>query len=196
MKNIYSVREALNGLSCFTERDAAVTSAQMRGRNFSRSLVKGVAARCRWGMPQAVVCRPVYRGAPFPTLFWLTCPYLSHICGVLESAGAVKELEGYLNCCADKFRKYTINYVLARLSVLSRPEIKYIRLYRPEIWTVLHRTGIGGIRSGTPITVKCLHLQTATMLGLSGHPGESWLRSKFSQLCCKDASCHYLIQSK
>jgi hypothetical protein len=196
MKNVYSVREALNGLSCFTQRDVFITSAQMRGRNFNKNIVKAVAARCKWGMPQVILCRPVYKTMPFPTLFWLTCPYLSHLCGMLESAGAVKELEEYLNSRAEQYRKYVICYILARLSILSSTEIRFLRFYRPEIWSVLHETGIGGIRGDLPVTVKCIHLHTAAMMGLAGHPARSWLVSRFSQLCCKDGLCQCLIQSK
>ena len=46
------------------------------------------------------------------------------------------------------------------------------------------RSGIGGIKLGENITVKCLHLQTAAYIGLGGHPGSEWLKSKGLCLDC------------
>ena len=94
MKNLR--REVHGNLSFFSARDEIVAVGQMDGRNFHKGLVMSVAARCKWGMPQVLKCRPFYRGRPFPTLFWLTCPHLAYQCGRLESGGGVKALEDFL----------------------------------------------------------------------------------------------------
>ena len=68
-------------LSAFSYRDQKIVERQMDKRVFDPRLVMGVSCRCRLGYPQAVVCRPFFKSRPFPTLFWLTCPYLSYACG-------------------------------------------------------------------------------------------------------------------
>ncbi len=182
-------RGVLWNLSAFSCRDRRVVSAQMEKRLFDERLVAAVSCRCVYGFPQAVVCRPVWRGAPFPTTFWLTCPYLSRLCGTLESSGGVGRLEAVLATRAPEYRKYSSLYVTARLSLLSFAERKFLRAYRPKVWKALCSTGIGGIRRGPKTTAKCLHLQTAACLSLRGHPGEPWLREQIGTFSCKDRSC-------
>ena len=114
MKNLR--REVHGNLSFFSARDEIVAVGQMDGRNFHKGLVMSVAARCKWGMPQVLKCRPFYRGRPFPTLFWLTCPHLAYQCGRLESGGGVKALEDFLSENEKAYRLYNSRYAWLRLS--------------------------------------------------------------------------------
>ncbi len=182
-------REVHGNLSFFSARDEIVAVGQMDGRNFHKGLVMSVAARCKWGMPQVLKCRPFYRGRPFPTLFWLTCPHLAYQCGRLESGGGVKALEDFLSENEKAYRLYNSRYAWLRLSSLSGCERFFLRRYSPKIWKAMLRTGIGGIRLTEKLTVKCLHLQAATMLALPGHPAEAWFAEKFKEFCCKKAYC-------
>jgi hypothetical protein len=185
----FNLRETFRGFSSFHARDAVVVAAQMERRTFDPELVLAVAARCSWGFPQVLLCRPCFKGKPFPTLFWLTCPCVTAACGRLESVGGVGLLEAFLNERPREYRAYTTKYRLARLSVITPVEQFFLRRYQPKIWSVLERTGIGGIRTAQPLTVKCLHLQTGTMLGLPGHPARRWLIEKLGPLRCKDGAC-------
>ena len=185
MKNLR--REVHGNLSFFSARDEIVAVGQMDGRNFHKGLVMSVAARCKWGMPQVLKCRPFYRGRPFPTLFWLTCPHLAYQCGRLESGGGVKALEDFLSENEKAYRLYNSRYAWLRLSSLSGCERFFLRRYSPKIWKAMLR--IGGIRLTEKLTVKCLHLQAATMLALPGHPAEAWFAEKFKEFCCKKAYC-------
>ena len=51
----------------------------------------GIGLRCKYGHPQVIVNRPVSIEIAdinvFPTLFWLTCPYLRKAVARLESEG-------------------------------------------------------------------------------------------------------------
>ena len=187
MKNLR--REVHGNLSFFSARDEIVAVGQMDGRNFHKGLVMSVAARCKWGMPQVLKCRPFYRGRPFPTLFWLTCPHLAYQCGRLESGGGVKELEDFLSENEKAYRLYNFRYAWLRISSLSGCERFFLRRYSPKIWKAMLKTGIGGIHLTEKLTVKCLHLQAATMLALPGHPAEAWFAEKFKEFCCKKAHC-------
>lgn len=189
MRQVFAKREATVSLSLFSLKDRKVVSSQMEGRNFESSLVLYTAARCKWGHPQVLCCAPLLKGYPFPTIFWLCCPHLSHQCGVLESQGGVRLLEEFLRDHEAEYRRYQSDYALLRLRLISPCERQFLKQYRPRLWQVLRRTGIGGIRPGGRATAKCLHLQTGTALALSGHPARMWLKERLGSLSCDDCRC-------
>ena len=50
--------------------------------------------------------------------------------------------------------------------------------------------GVGGINwRDAPRAVKCLHLQTATWLGMGGHPAGEWLAEKIGAQDCAAGRC-------
>jgi len=55
--------------------------------------VSGVAVRCPFGRPAVIETRPVLRGAPNPTLLYLTCPYLVNVVSRVEAGGGVRALK-------------------------------------------------------------------------------------------------------
>jgi len=62
------------------------------GRN-PRSVLK-VLKRCGEGYPQVILSSPVLEdGTPFPTIFWLTCPFLIKEVSRLEGKGLIKHLQ-------------------------------------------------------------------------------------------------------
>ena len=177
-------------LSAFSYRDSAVVKRQMSHRVFDERIVSCVSRRCRWGCPQVIMCKPYVAGMPFPTLFWLTCPYLSRICGAVETDGGVGDLEDYILPYLDEYKRYNTIYALVRLSVLNRTERSFLHYYNKKVWNTLRTTGIGGIRQGKWNTVKCIHLQLATYLSLKGHPGTGWFQGNIVSFCCQDpVSC-------
>ena len=188
-------REIRTDLSHFSLRDKVVTEGQMKGHNFAPELIHSVACRCRWGFPQVLCCRPIFKGRPFPTTFWLCCPYLSYKCGTLESMGAIAEFERYLGARTADYRIYNALYALNRMSMLGHAEKDFMQTYRPKLFSALRVNGIGGIRQGTKPTVKCLHLQTGTMLSLRSHPGEDWIREHLGDLSCVNAHCSCFLQT-
>lgn len=182
-------RQVPASFSFFSARDEIVVARQMGGRNFQKGRVMSVAVRCKWGMPQVLKCRPFYRGRPFPTLFWLTCPSMAYQCGRIESAGGVKALEDFLSGDKKAYRLYNSRYILLRIFSLGVCERFFLRRYFPKMWKIMLKTGIGGIRLSETPAVKCLHLQAATMLALPGHPAGAWLAEKIKDFCCKKALC-------
>lgn len=167
--------------------DLLSVGRQAGARNFDSSLVRGVSRRCRFGFPQVTVCDPVRKGRPFPTVFWLSCPWLSQMIDELESRGHVRSLGEYISKCKrDEWAVFNLEYLLFRVFLLGYARAERIRRERIFLWKALTSTGAGGIRSGGDISVKCLHLQTASMIGLGWHPGEDWLAGHLPELECSD----------
>ena len=148
----------------------------MEGRRFDPSLILGSGSRCRFGGVRVLVCAPLVGLRPFPTTFWLVCPWLVRKAGMVESEGGVWRFEEWLASRAPGgWRPYNREHQLLRLSLMSPSARKLLRRFRPGVWERLRLVGVGGIRYGDEIRVKCIHLQTASWLALGRHPGGSWL---------------------
>jgi hypothetical protein len=176
----------------FTPGDALSAACQMRGRKSGAARVLGTAARCRFGFPRVIVCAPLQGvNAPFPTSFWLTCPWLTRAAGELESSGGVRDLERWIEFHAPReWVPFNILHQRLRLALLPEPTLRFLRRFRPQILKSL-RGGVGGVRfdAARPreekrIHVKCLHLQTASWLALHRHPGALWLAGHGAGLDC------------
>ncbi len=164
----------------------------MGGRRFDPSGVIGVSRRCPWGCPQVLVCSPMKKGWwPFPTTYWLSCPWLVKTVGALESEGGVSELERALSPMKNLWIEYHMRHGLNRLLLLPPSLRRFLRSYRRPIWDALRHGGIGGIdyRVMETPTVKCLHLQVASWLSLGYHPGCDWLRENIPVIACPDGIC-------
>jgi hypothetical protein len=168
------------------KEDAETLGSQMRGRAFDIRIVRGIAKRCPWGKPQVIVCGPLRDGRPFPTTFWLTCPFLDRLCGRLESEGAVGALEVFLSGPEEvkDWEQYNELAVRYRLGLLSVAEREKMTREEPAMMENLETAGLGGIRVGSRPSVKCLHLQVAAWLGLGFHPAGAWLASRMERLEC------------
>ena len=167
--------------------DLLTTRRQAGSRNFDSRLVRGVSRRCRYGFPQVTVCDPMRKDRPFPTVFWLSCPWMSKRIDELESGGHVRSLGEYLSRGKqEEWKTFNFEYILFRVFLLGFSRAERIRRDRVALWEALTSTGAGGIRIGGDISVKCLHLQTASMIGLGWHPGEEWLFANLGKLECGD----------
>ncbi|MDR2529675.1 MAG: DUF501 domain-containing protein [Synergistaceae bacterium] len=176
-----------DGLPFFYERlspDIQVVLRQTRGRKFDPSLILGVANRCRFGFPRVTICSPLRGSTPFPTTFWLTCPWLIRRVGALEAEGGVGELERWIEAHAlHEWAPFNVEHQRLRLTLLSEAE-------RPQILESLRAGGVGGIRyAETKVYVKCVHLQAASWLALGHHPGQEWLEARGASQECRDATC-------
>ena len=173
------------------EGDAAVLAVQNKGRAFGEADVLAVARRCRFGFPQAVVSAPLSRGMkPFPTLFWLTCPFLKRRCGELESMQKIAELEKLFASMPEDIARYHADYAALRLSLIPDGAKRALEREYPAMFAVLAESGVGGINySGGCCAPKCLHLQTAAWLGMGAHPAAAWLEAEIGPLECASGSC-------
>ena len=170
--------------------DFRVVERQMSERKFDPTLILGVADHCPFGCPRVVVCSPLAGVTPFPTSFWLTCPWLSRVAGKLESSGGVGELERWIaSHSALEWLLFDIDHRLARLSLLPPAELNFLRRFRPRIFDRLRRDGVGGTRydAGSTVRVKCIHLQIASWLAFRRHPGEEWLTAHSADQDCGGA---------
>jgi hypothetical protein len=111
---------------------------------------RGVAVRCPFGRPAVTEQAPFgAEGHPFPTQFWVTCPYLVAAISRLEAAGGV---ERWSRAAADDPE------LAASLAAAQEAQ----RRERPEL-----DAGIGGsTRSGS---LKCLHAHAAFALARPGY---------------------------
>jgi len=115
--------------------------------------------------------RPVVKGLPFPTLYWLTCPFLVRAIDRLEATGWVKRLEGLLAedpALAAALRRAHAEYIAERLDLL--PECERAELEARGMLEALRDRGIGGIAD--PRRLKCLHLHAAHALARSNPIGD------------------------
>lgn len=177
--------------SALRDGDAEALALQNRGRPFASSEVLAVARRCRFGFPQAVVSAPLSRDMrPFPTLFWLTCPFLKHRCGELESLQKISELEKVFESIPGEIERYHADYAALRLSLVPRDAREKLERTNPAMLAVLAESGVGGISyAGGCAAPKCLHLQTAAWLGMGRHPASEWLAAEIGPLECASGAC-------
>jgi uncharacterized protein len=101
-----------------------------------------IAARCRYGLPAVVRTVPhLPDGAPFPTLYWLTCPAARVAVGRLEAAGWNTALSDRV--AADE--ELAEAHADAHAGYLAQ---------RDAIGRIQGDPGVGGL----PNRVKCLHV--------------------------------------
>lgn len=124
-----------------SDADAAAIASQL-GRPPRGMLA--VAHRCPCGLPDVVETAPrLPDGAPFPTLYYLTCPRATAECSRLEAAGLMRDLNARLATDEDFAARYQAahqDYLSRRCAIAEVPEIA------------------GVSAGGMPNRVKCLHV--------------------------------------
>ena len=144
-----------------TEADIAIITEQLGRR--PRAAVH-IAARCPAGHPAVLVNHPIHteggRIAPFPTLYWLSCPELGRAVSRLEMGGLIQQLDQRLaedDDLAADLRADHERYIAQRWQRLSDDERVAVR--EAGLHDMLHQRGIGGLSHWR--SVKCLHLHLA-----------------------------------
>ncbi len=139
-------------------KDKEIISFQL-GRNTLSPIVK-VAKRCREGFPQVVFNFPTKDGKTwFPTIFWLTCPYLHYEVSKIENTGAIKKLEAEI-ARSPFLRKKLLEDQKVCLHIRDA-YFSFLRAYDPYGEKFFKR-GIGGVSN--LLKIKCLHLHYAFFL--------------------------------
>jgi hypothetical protein len=147
--------------------DERVVSWQLKrpARPFRR-----VAARCPHGFPAVTEQAPYGPdGAPFPTTYYLTCPWLVAGIARLEASGGVERFSSAVAADA------------ALRESLQRANAEQRRI-RPQL-----DVGIGGTR--TPEKLKCLHAHAAFALARPGYELGERILSEAGDPACPDACC-------
>jgi hypothetical protein len=151
-----------------TDPDREVVALQLgrEPRAFRR-----VAVRCPFGRPAVTEQHPFTPdGEPFPTTFWLTCPFLVTAVSRIESEGGV---ERWTRAAAED----------PALGESLRAANEEQRRLRPEI-----DAGVGGGTRGG--SLKCLHAHAAFALANPGYVlGERILddvQPRWPDRCCSE----------
>jgi len=122
-------------------------------------------------------------GEPFPTLLWLTCPWLCQRAGAEESAGGADAWSARLAdepVLADRMRSADASY----------------RLRRAEIaWGIdpCAGTGIAGQRDS--LSAKCLHAHIAAAIGGFDDPIGLGVLARADRECPDDRCAAALVES-
>jgi uncharacterized protein len=151
--------------------DQAVVSWQLRrpARPFTR-----VALRCPHGFPAVTEQAPFGPdGEPFPTTYYLTCPWLVAALARVEAAGGV---ERWSQAAAEDS---SLRESLARADNEQRQ-------LRPELGV-----GIGGTRSRG--SLKCLHAHAAFALARPGYELGDRILAEVEEPWCPDARCEKAV---
>ncbi len=129
----------------------------------------GVNRFCEYNFPQVITNRPLIVAEPhieiFPTLYWLTCPYLHREVALLEGAGLIAQFEqkiGEDENFAAEVRKNHTDYAARRLGLIPVEVQERMGVEYPDRYQVLAESGVGGTRH--PEGVKCLHAHMADYL--------------------------------
>lgn len=129
-----------------------------------------VAARCPHGYPAVTEQEPhTADGTPFPTQFWLSCPWLVAAVSRLEAAGGVARFSAL--AAADPA-------LAASLNAADRDQ----RRLRPEL-----DVGIAGSRN--PARLKCLHAHVAFALACHGYELGERILAEVGEPWCPDVRC-------
>lgn len=122
------------------------TLAEQLGR-FPRGLV-GIGARCGCGRPAVTITYPrLPNGEPFPTLFYLSLPWLIREISHIESSGGMQPFNEVLQKNSDTYNEELAeNHRRAHFSYADR---RNLLADVPEI--------AGRSAGGMPDRVKCLH---------------------------------------
>jgi hypothetical protein len=109
---------------------------------------------------------PVVDGAPFPTLYWLSCRRACASVGRLESEGAMDEVNALV--AADQ----------AFAAALERAQDDYVA--RRDAHHPL--TGAGGVGGGPRLRVKCLHAHYAHFAAGGDNPVGAWVAERIGDV--------------
>jgi hypothetical protein len=129
-----------------------------------------VAARCAYGFPAVTEQAPYGPdGEPFPTTYYLTCPWLVAAIARLEASGGVERFT----------RAVASDPALG--DSLERADAEQRRI-RPQL-----DVGIGGTRSAE--NLKCLHAHAAFALARPGYELGERILDEAGERACPDARC-------
>ncbi|NLJ75503.1 MAG: DUF501 domain-containing protein [Firmicutes bacterium] len=157
--------------------------------------VLGISCVCHHGFPQVIVNRPVSTDLAevrvFPTLFWLTCPYLRKEVAQLEGQGLIGEFEKRIQTdplFAEQVKENHLSYAKMRLDLIPDEVQARLKEDYPERYKVLSETGVGGVRNLEG--VKCLHMHLADYLARGENViGAEVIRLLNKPLYCEDGQC-------
>ena len=161
-----------------SDKDLKLISAQLE--RFPKNVLE-VSQRCSYGFPVVIKSKPILEGKPFPTIYWLSCPFLRYKISQLETEGYIPKYEKLL---ASSPRLLSLQ-VRAHL----RAQKEAIELAGEKGWIRerLSSGGMGGISNFSHI--ECLHLHVAYHLGGIENPVGKMVLEEIGKKECENALC-------
>ena len=161
------------------DKDSILVSAQI-GR-----MPRGswrTAVRCSFGRPAVIATKPALEDeTPFPTLFWLTCPWLVTSISHLESLGQIASW-------AERLRD---DEGLRSKMMAADEEYRQLRAVEADGKDPFPAVGIAGQRD--PLMTKCLHAHVAAALAGIDDPAGAGVLAMTERECSNDECLALLI---
>lgn len=141
-----------------------------------------IVARCSHGRPTTILTGPLLGdGAPFPTLYWLTCPWLRAYVDGLESSGVVGEWRARLAAEPE----------LARRMDRADSQYRERRAVAAGGIDPCAAVGIAGQRDSS--ATKCIHAHVAAALAGIDDPIGTEVIRVIDPMWCPDELCSALL---
>ncbi len=124
-----------------------------------------LSIKCPFNYPAVIQVHPFFNKRVFPTIYWLTCPYLVKEISILEENGWIKKMQAMVDSdlkWMKKMEKAHKNYAESRFEILDNEEKEMIKNISDDLYSTLKNSGIGGIKDKKGI--KCLHSHLADYL--------------------------------
>ena len=126
----------------------------------------------------------------FPTLYWLSCPFLNKKVSQLEDEGMVKHFTNKIKKnehWAQQLADVHNSYAQKRVLMLTKKDKEKIRAISTDMLKMIKQSGVGGIRDKKGI--KCLHAHLADYLVQEVNPvGKKVYRLLQNEECAHDCS--------
>jgi hypothetical protein len=127
---------------------------------------------CPFDYPAVVLVDAFKNNYPAPTIFWLTCPYLTYEVDRLESDTDLIDKLGKRLKEDCSFKKAMDSahesYAKKRLELLDNTQLKNAEMISEDLLKTLKFSGVGGIKDKNGI--KCLHTHLAHYLAGGDNP--------------------------
>ena len=127
---------------------------------------------CPFAYPAVVLVDPFKNRIPAPTIYWLTCPFLSYEVDKIEADTELVKKFGEKLKNNYTFKKSMDsaheNYAEKRLELMNEDQLKKAALISKDLLNTFKYSGIGGIKDKNGI--KCLHTHLAHYLAGGDNP--------------------------
>lgn len=127
---------------------------------------------CPFDYPAVITVDPFFDKIAAPTIYWLSCPYLSYQVDRLESeTDLITELGKRLKSdlkFKNAMEKAHKKYAVQRQNLLSAEQLAKAKSISIDLYSTLVESGVGGIKDKKGI--KCLHTHFADYLVGNNNP--------------------------
>ncbi|HOL87016.1 MAG TPA: DUF501 domain-containing protein [Defluviitoga tunisiensis] len=152
--------------------------------------ILSITLRCKYNYPQVIQCYPLKDNKPFPTLYWVTCPYLVEVVSKLESESLIATLEKKVfenSELKEQLFQAHLEEIKKRVIILGDQIEQLPRNIKKKI----EESGIGGTADFNKI--KCLHMHLASFLSKEPNPIGQIVSNMISEKNCLDERCKSFI---